>query len=67
VKKIGVLKISHERYKGAKHEEEITAFHTQFDEAMKHNKDIKPHLNKAQVRFCLHLLSRVSLLSVLAC
>lgn len=50
VKKVGVIKIVHERYKGvtAKKEEMARVFHEQFEEALKFNKEIKPLLSKVQ-------------------
>lgn len=48
VKKIGPLKIIHERFKGNRNEDAMRDFHAEFDEAIRANKDIKPHLNKAQ-------------------
>jgi DNA-directed RNA polymerase III subunit RPC1 len=54
VKKVGLMKVIHEKYKGAKNSETIEEFHAEFNEAMKFNKDIRPHLSKAQVRsYCL--------------
>ena len=50
MKKIGPLKIIHEKYKGSRHEEAISEFHAEFDDAVRFNKDIKPHLGKAQAR-----------------
>lgn len=48
VKKIGPLKIIHERFKGTRHEELMQDFHAQFEEAIKANADLKAHLSKAQ-------------------
>lgn len=50
VKKVGFFKIIHEKYKGtsAKKEEINRKFYSQFEEAIKYNKDIKLNLSKAQ-------------------
>eukprot|EP01119_Soliformovum_irregulare_P009594 TRINITY_DN2305_c0_g1_i1.p1 TRINITY_DN2305_c0_g1~~TRINITY_DN2305_c0_g1_i1.p1 ORF type:complete len:1461 (+),score=465.40 TRINITY_DN2305_c0_g1_i1:140-4384(+) len=50
VKKIGIMKLSHEKYKGTTvTKKDLTAdFFQTFDEAIKFNKDIKPLLPKVQ-------------------
>eukprot|EP01113_Clastostelium_recurvatum_P040668 TRINITY_DN6343_c0_g1_i1.p1 TRINITY_DN6343_c0_g1~~TRINITY_DN6343_c0_g1_i1.p1 ORF type:complete len:1395 (-),score=348.95 TRINITY_DN6343_c0_g1_i1:174-4358(-) len=48
VKKVGALKIVHEKYKVKNHEEEVRQFHAQFDDAIKANPEVAAHLAKAQ-------------------
>ena len=48
VKKVGVLKIIHERFRAKSKEGEMHVFHQTFDEAMKFNPDIKNHMSKVQ-------------------
>jgi len=50
VKKLGMMKIIHEKYKTTKKTEDplITDFHNSFEEALKSNKEIGTFLNKAQ-------------------
>lgn len=50
VKKIGLLKIIHEKYKGTKKQQEMVVQHIQtFDEAIEHNKELEPLVSKSQV------------------
>ena len=61
VKKCGLLKIIHDKYKQRKGiDPVIEEFKGSFEAAMEHNKDIEPLLNKTQVNkphFSLSLLS----------
>eukprot|EP00795_Rhopilema_esculentum_P008415 gene8415-14396_t len=51
VKKIGLLKIIHEKYKTSRKvvDSSVTDFQASFEEAISHNKEIAPLANKAQV------------------
>ena len=51
VKKVGLLKIIHEKYRTSRKvvDSSITDFHLSFEEAISHNKDLAPLVNKAQV------------------
>ncbi len=67
VKKVGLLKIIHEKYKTSKKvvDPQITNFHLSFEEAISHNKELAPLVNKAQVIFliiyqCLPLSRKMS-------
>lgn len=50
VKKLGMMKIIHEKYKNTKKTEDptINEFHNSFQEAIKANKEIQSYLGKAQ-------------------
>ncbi|XP_066925897.1 DNA-directed RNA polymerase III subunit RPC1-like isoform X1 [Clytia hemisphaerica] len=50
VKKLGMMKIIHEKYKNTRKTEDpfITDFHNSFEEAMKSNKELSTYLNKTQ-------------------
>ena len=50
VKKIGAIKLMHEKYRGSvsKREEAAREFHEEFEEAIKHNQEIKLYLSKTQ-------------------
>lgn len=50
IKKVTSLKIIHEKFRGTsqKKEELASVFHEQFEEAIKHNPEIKQFLSKAQ-------------------
>lgn len=48
VKKIGFMKLIHERFRGAKNEDKKLEFREQFAEAIRYNKDLDNFLNKAQ-------------------
>ena len=50
VKKCGLFKILHEKFKNRKKfESEFLSFQSTFSEAIEHNKDLEQYLTKAQV------------------
>jgi len=74
VKKIGALKLIHERYREKQHAERRRQFLSEFDEAVKLDETLGPHLHKAQedlnpikvMRIFSHIPSEVCL-AVLVC
>jgi DNA-directed RNA polymerase III subunit RPC1 len=48
VKKVGVLKIVHEKYRAKSKSAELSVFRESFKNAIVHMPEIKPHLAKAQ-------------------
>jgi transposase-like protein len=48
VKKVGVMKIVHEKYRAKSKQDERVAFQETFKSAMSYMPEIRPHLNKAQ-------------------
>ena len=58
VKKIGLLKIIHEKYKQSKKAADpmVAEFHSSFEDAIEHNKELSSLVNKAQVYFMCYLI-----------
>ena len=48
VKKVGALKIVHEKFKSKKAQEEHERFKGTFNNAIEYTPDLRPHLHKAQ-------------------
>jgi DNA-directed RNA polymerase III subunit RPC1 len=48
VKKVGPLKISHERYRAKKFKDDLETFRSSFQFAVGHNPELAQHLSKAQ-------------------
>lgn len=67
VKKCGLLKIIHEKYKTTKKVVDpfVSEFLQSFDMAVEHNKMIEPLLNRAQVRLLVVVVVVVVVLSLL--
>lgn len=63
VQKSGVLKITHERYREKKYQHLKDEFMQEFDEALKLNEAIVPHINKAKDDInplrALHIFSKI--------
>ena len=68
VKKCGLLKVLHEKYKpeSSKHRpsSETVAFKKSLQDVAEQNRDMQPHLNKAQV-YTLHSLEFMSIFFML--
>ena len=58
VKKVGLLKIIHEKYKTSRKvvDTTISNFQSSFEEAISHNKELAPLVNKAQVIICINFV-----------
>lgn len=64
VKKVGALKIIHEKYRGKKMAEERAVFEKSFGHALKEMKELGAHIQKAQEDLnplkCLNLFKQIS-------